>query len=256
MATIQVEVVQGQMSVSLHGIPAFPNDVFGLGIPECIGDAARPIWFDGTSPRWSRNAQGLWVQHGHRPDEMEYDLTVRPADDHVDLEIRLTNLSNRQWKRGMAFNCFNCGASSLRDNECLRHYVAERGRIRRLIKVPRVFGPRPTVQLYSVEGAPPGNEIPFVASFGATPTGVTLEGWMAIVSPDGKRLVAAASRPALFLFQNMEYSCIHSGPGFGSMDPGQTSTALTRLYFVQATLPEWHRRVRAEMGPAEAGLSM
>lgn len=247
MPAIQVDVIQGQMSAAVHSVPGFPGDRFGLGIPECIGDASAPVWFGRLTPEWRKSDEGPWVQHGEQPGELRYDLTVRPGDDHVDLEMRLTNLSSRQWKHGMAFNCFNCGGSSLRDNECLRHYVAERGRVRRLIQVPRVFGPRPTVQLYSVEGSPPGREVPFVANFAATPAGVTLEGWMAITSMDGKRLVAAASRPALFLFQNMEYSCIHSGPDFGAMAPGQTASALTRLYFVQASVAEWHKRVRAEM---------
>ena len=148
----------------------------------------------------------------------------------------------------MAFNCLQCGeAPSIRDHDCARHWVRAGGELKRLIELPRRFGPRPTVQLSSVEHQPPGAEIPFVAHCKATPD-IALEGWMAIASRDGKRLVAAASKPALFLFQNMEYSCIHSAAGFGPMEPGQTAEALTRLYFVEATLGEWHERMRGELG--------
>lgn len=248
MAAITIQTTPGQMGAVATDVPAFPGDHFALGIPECIGDAAAPIWFGGLAPTWSRSAEGLWVQRGERSAEMRYELTVRPFEDHIDLEISLTNLSPRLWQHGMAFNCFNCGASSLCDHECLRHWVGVGGSLTRLTQVPRTFGPRPAIQLYSVEGAPPGSEIPFVASFAATPSATVLEGWMAIVSADGGRLVATASRPTLFLFQNMEYSCIHSGPDFGPMVAGASARALTRLYFVEASLQDWYaKRFQREM---------
>jgi len=123
--------------------------------------------------------------------------------------------------------------------------VRTQGRFRRLVEIPRKYGPRPTVQLYSVEGAPDAKGIPFVAGFQATPD-VILQGWLAIQSHDGQRLVAVASRPTLFLFQNMEYSCIHASPGFGELGPGETGEALTRLYFVRSSVEEWHQRMQEE----------
>jgi hypothetical protein len=148
----------------------------------------------------------------------------------------------------MMFNCFQCGsAPALRDHDGQRHWVRTGGEFRRLIEVPRVCGPRPAIQLYSVEKAPPGRRIPFVAGFQATPD-VVLEGWMAIQSRDGKRLAATVSKPALFLFQNLEYSCIHSAADFGEVPPVQSAEALNRLYFVEASLADWYRRLRAELG--------
>ena len=117
----------------------------------------------------------------------------------------------------------------------------------RLAEVPRAFGPRPTIQLYSVANQPAGSEIPFVANFRETPPDLALEPWMAIASRDDKRLAAAVSVPGLFLFQNMEYSCIHAGAGFGRLEPGQSGDALTRLHFVEATVEEWYARMRREM---------
>ncbi|MCP3914472.1 MAG: hypothetical protein GY711_02820 [bacterium] len=116
-----------------------------------------------------------------------------------------------------------------------------------MIEVPRKFSTRPTVQSYSVEGAPPATDVPFAANFDATPD-VTWEGWLAIQSRDGDRILATASQPPLFLFQNMEYSCIHSSPGFGALNPGETGHAWTRLYFVRASLEEWYGRLRIDMG--------
>ena len=72
---------------------------------------------------------------------------------------------------------------------------------------------------------------------------------MAIVSRDGKRLIATASQPALYLFQNMEYSCIHSAQSLGALAPGEKGRALTRVYLVEAPLREWHARMKRELHP-------
>jgi hypothetical protein len=247
MARIRVEAAQGQMAAVLSDVPAFPGERFVLGFPEAIGDAARAVWYGDIKPQWRQTDDGAWESTGEMPGELRYRLLITPYEDHVDAVTTLTNCSDRVWRQGMAFNCFNCGSSVLRDNECLRHWVRVKGEFRRLVELPRVFSERPTVQLYNVEGAPPGAEIPFVPNFKATPADVIAEGWMAIVAPDGRRLAATVSKPALFLFQNMEYSCIHSAPSFGTLRPGQTAKALTRLYFVRSSLRAWYERMKGEM---------
>lgn len=247
MSNIRLRPTQGQMACLVSDIPAFPGDTFGLGFPEAIGDAAATMWAGKPRIEWRDAGDGAWTQHGSVPGELSYTITLTPAEDHVDAHLRLTNESKRDWAQSLAFNCLSAGGpASIRDHDCIRHWVGSAGRPRRLIEVPRKYGPRPTIQLYSVEGAPRGEDIPFVANFQATPDAV-LEGWIAIMARDGRRLVATASKPALFLFQNMEYSCIHASPGAGPIKAGGTGEALTRLYFVEASLEDWYRRVRAEM---------
>jgi hypothetical protein len=190
---------------------------------------------------WEERKHGAWFCTGRRVDELSYTLTVTPGDEVVEIHQCLTNESGRSWDQSLAFNCFNpVRAEAVQDHECLRHWVGKNGKITRLITQPRQFGPRPTIQFYSVNGAPPGQDVPFVDAFKATPADLTLEGWMAIQSIDGSRLIAIVSHPALFLFQNMEYSCIHSGAGFGPLAPGETGQAVTRLYFVESSLEAWY----------------
>jgi hypothetical protein len=198
---------------------AFPGEGFGIGFPEAIGDAARAHWPPGLTVDWRRTEDGRWEQIGRAEGELSYSLVVTPHEDCLDIHQTLTNESPRTWTQSLAFNCFQCGgAPSIRDHDCLRHWVGQEGKPARLAEVPRAFGPRPTIQLYSVEGAPPGSQIP------------------------------TASKPALFLFQNMEYSCIHAAASFGPLDPGQSGQALTRLYFVRASLEDWYARMRSELG--------
>jgi hypothetical protein len=242
------------MSCTLVDVPAFPGEGFGLGYPEAIGDVAAPYWFGSIKPTWEERPEGVWVSRGAQPGELSYTMTVTPGEDCVTAHFALKNESKRAWSNGMAFNCFQCGgAPSIRDHDCLRHWVRGGGRFLRLTEVPRVFGPRPAVQLYSVEGAPFGRDLPFVASFQSTPD-VVLEPWMAIRARDGERMVATVSQPGLFLFQNREYSCIHSGTGFGRVEPGQTAEALNRVYLLLATLEEWYERMRADLNrPGDEG---
>lgn len=235
------------MGAVITEAPAFPGDSFTLAVPEAIGDSARACWPPGMKIAWKPQDEGGWQCEGVFENELRYLFTVTTGEETVDVRLRLTNESGRDWKQSLSFNCFNCSASkALNDYECLRHWTRTRGQFRRLVELPRRFGPRPTIQLYSVEGAPKGRDIPFVANFDATPE-VTLENWLAIRSRDGRRLAAIVSRPALFLFQNMEYSCIHSASSLGALAPGQTGEAWLRLYFVESPLEEWHRRMRREM---------
>ena len=247
MGKIRFEGHQGQMGGSITEIPAFPNEGFGLGYPEAIGDAAQACWFGSIHPEWQEGGGGVWTCSGRKEGEVSYTMRITPREDVIDVHQTLTNESDRIWEQSLAFNCFQCGgAPSIRDHECVRHWVRTRAQFKRLVEVQRKFSARPAIQLYSVEGAPPGMEIPFVAGFQATPD-VVVEGWIAIQTRDKKRLVATVSKPALFLFQNMEYSCIHSAAGFGSLKAGETGEAVNKVYFVESSLENWYRRMTADL---------
>jgi hypothetical protein len=247
MSAIQIDGQNGSMVCFVSEIPAFPGETIAFGVPEAIGDVARSFWFGAINPTWEQS-DGCWLSRGEMPGELSYRLKVSAQADFVDVSIELRNESDTHWEHSHAFNCINAGSSiSLADHDCRRHWACAGGKLRRLIEIPRVFGPRPTIQLYSVEGAPKGAEIPFVARFASTPADTQLEGWLAIQSGDGKRLMATVSKPALYLFQNMEYSCIHSAPDLGALAPGETGSALTRVYFVESSVEEWHARMRGEL---------
>jgi len=245
--TLKIRGIPGVMSFHVSGAAAFPGATFQCGFPEAIGDAAKAVWYGHTTPpRWEERDAGVWHCAAEQEGELAYTMLVTPYEDYVHCALTVTNTSRRIWKQSLAFNCVNPGdAGDVRDHECRRHWVGHQGQLKRLIEIPRVFGPRPAIQLYSVEGAPLGKDIPFVANFKATPD-VVLEGWMAIQTNDEKRLLAVVSKPSLFLFQNMEYSCIHSAPGFGRLAPGETGRAWTRIYFLETSLEAWHNRVRSE----------
>ena len=247
MAKIELHPVEGAMEVHLTNVPGFMGDTFEAKFPESIGPTDKSRWFGIIQCTWDEKENGNWSGHGWVDGEIDYSIDLHIGDDYVDFIIRLTNMSNEKWSETHAFNCFsNRYAPSVRDIEGKRHWVRTRGEFKRLIEIPRVFGPRPALQLYSVEGAPAGKDIPFVAAFQSTPEDVAIEGWFAIQARDGKHMVAVASKPVLYTFQNREYSCIHSSPSFGALEPGESGSAITRVYFVESTVEEWYSRMKAE----------
>lgn len=246
MSKIQFHPLPNSMTGIVSESAVFPGEKFSLTLPEAIGDAAGACWQNGASFVWKESGNGDWRCEGKRDGELRYALDLTTTEEVVDVRLSLTNDSPRPWEDTLSFNCFNCaGSAALNDHECRRHWAGQSGKLRRLPELPRKIGPRPTVQLYSVEGATPGKRVPFVAGFEATPD-VTLENWLAIRSRDGKRLAAVASEPCLFLFQNMEYSCIHSASSFGALAPGATGAAHLRIYLVESDLPAWRDRMRAD----------
>lgn len=252
------------MNGHLSNVPFVPDGCISFTLPEAIGDVTDPVWFGSIAPEWTALEDGCWRSTARSTDELSYELTVTPGEDVVDVDIEITNESDRHWDRAFAFNCFKpCRFddpedptdetesfspgpfASVADFECVRHWTGVDGELCRLTELPRKFGPRPTIQLYDVDGAPDADSIPFVANFDATPDVVT-DGWLAIESPDSEYVVAIAADPTLFLFQNMEYSCIHSCPDFGALSPGETARARTRAYVAGTDLEGWYNRYRAE----------
>lgn len=236
-----------RMNSRITHVPGFGDDVFRLNFPEAIGSTNNRQIHTSIECSWEEQEPGTWKQTGRVEGMLEYTIDVSVHEDYVDFIQQLTNRSREAWEQTMAFNCFNNGsAPSVRDHECVRHWIRTEGEFKKLIEIPRVFGPRPALQLYNVEGAPPGREIPFVARFQSTPEDLTMEGWMVIRAGDDRHMVATVSKKALYTFQNREYSCIHSAPTFGSLRPGETGNAITRVYFVEASLEDWYVRMREE----------
>ncbi len=254
MDKIKFVAEKDKMSARIMNVPGFEGDVFELNFPESIGPTNYSRWFDIIQCSWQEHEDSNWSGRGWVEGEIEYTIDVEIHEDYVDFILRLTNKSDETWEETQAFNCVSARyAPSVRDHECKRHWVRTGGVLKTLIELPRVFGPRPALQLYSVESAPEGKNIPFVEAFHSTPEDVAIEGWMAIRARDGKHLLATVSKPALYTFQNREYSCIHSAPTFGALKPGETGTALTRVYFVEATVEEWYNRMKAEFETINPG---
>lgn len=241
------------MRAVLTDVESFPDGDFTFVFPEAIGCLDSQESYYGIEPVWERVSPDEWECRGAVEDELSYVMRITVADPLVTADIELRNESAERWRGSTAFNCFNpgswrstspgsavqSGVGDVSDYECTRHWVRSDGEFRRLVELPRTFGPRPTLQYYPLEGGP--NLDSFPEEMRARVSPATIEEWIAIESTDGDRVVAVRSEPAYAVFQNMEYSCIHSVSSFGSLSPGESATATTTVYFVEATVREWYR---------------
>ena len=247
MSGIKFSAETNEIVSWITNVPGFEGDRFKLTVPEAIGSVENGQWPNTIKCNFKQINDKKWKETGSVEGELEYSIDILIKDDYVDFIHKLTNKSKKVWNETFVFNCFDMKlAATIRDHGATRNWTRSNNEFKRLTELPRVFGTRPTLQLYSVEGRMKGKDIPFVNNFKSTPHDVAIEGWFAIQSKDGKRLVAAVSKPALFTFQNREYSCISSSPSFGKLKPNETGNAFVRLYFVESSLEDWYIRMVSE----------
>lgn len=251
----------GAVSATLSDVPAFPDDTYTLNVPEVIGDFSRPKFLsEEADPSWTRQSDDKWECRASVEDELSYVVRITPDADVVNIDFKLTNESDRLWEQSYATVCVNLGAhttagstsylrrfNEITDFECSRHWTGINGECRQLTQLPRAYGPRPTIQIYGVENESSVDFDPVESeTIERQIPDVEPEGWLAIEARDESGLVAVAAEPPFMLFQNSEYSCIHSDPGFGTLLPGETSTATTRIYLVTQDIEKWYSRYRQE----------
>lgn len=234
--------------LTIHS-PELPDEVISYSVPEAIGPADAVVW--GHVPPgpidavWSevgvvKHLAYSWQRAGHLA------IVVRAAasEEHVDVQIQLTNLSKRAWSQALAFCCCSPhGAPSLLDLDGDRTLLLMDDRWTPITVLPRKDSARPTLQVWYLRDGPRG--LPFAESFGATPP-VYPSGAIAVQGYGGKAtLLLTADRP-LLLFANQEYGCIHCCPGFGTIGPGETKLALQRIFLsTRSTLEQLEKRARA-----------
>ncbi|MFQ5808831.1 MAG: hypothetical protein ACE5JM_04340 [Armatimonadota bacterium] len=242
MPPIIIRPSQGQMNCSMQW-PLLPGEIFRLNIPEAIVNNDGGRWgVQEIKPRWQAGPDGQQSYDVEMAGGMRLQVRMVPFEDHVDINYEVTNLQKTPWTESLAFTCFNHGSvPSINDFELLRTYIWRKGKAYRLVDIERQFSTRPLVQLFGIEGARPWPEVDFVARFRASPR-EPCEPLIAIQSRDGRLVTGVAARPALFLFHNAEYSCIHSCPTFGPLKPNETGKALTRHYFLQGTIEDLRKR--------------
>ena len=246
MPRITIRPSQGQMNCSLEW-PVLPGQLFRLNLPEAIVNNEGGRWGVGEiKPSWVAGPDGQQSYEVEDPGGMRLKIRMEPFEDHVDIHYEVTNLQDKPWTESLAFTCFNHGAIySMNDFELVRTYIWRKGKAYRLADIERKFSTRPLVQLFGIEGARPWQEVDFVSKFQASPP-QPCEPLIAIQSRDGKYVTGVAAQPALFLFQNSEYSCIHSCPTFGALKPGETGRALTRHYFLEGDINDLRKRYDAD----------
>ena len=236
MSRLGIEIVQGTEIIKITN-----NDVFDgcltYRVPESIGETDGGIWTHDprtlVRPQWTPTLDGGWEYSWEREGLLRYSVRTELHEQYIDIHLTLQNLHNRTWENTYAFPCLKTHTSpQFLDYDGTRTFLRVDGEYVPITKLPRKDSPRPTLQFWYTdkEDRPLG----VVESFDASPDTYP-DGLIAVRSWDGRHLVVVTSDSPLFLFSNLEFSCVHSCPSFGRLEPGETGSALNRIYVLADT---------------------
>jgi hypothetical protein len=233
---LRIKAVQKTQALKIRSTE-FPTAVFTYTIPEAIGSTDGSIWCSSKrfniNPNWIRHQDESWSYSWEREGVLGYSVHASTGKDHVDVQIKLRNLSEEAWPESQAFSCYNPrGAPEFADFEGTRTFVLfEKGWIP-MTQVERKDHSRPTIQCFYLKDRP--HPLGFVENLGGAPN-VRPLGALAVRSYDGRHLTAVTSDRPLFLFHNLEFSCIHACPTFGALKAGEEGTAKHRVFICNET---------------------
>jgi len=236
----KIKLTPIQKSENLHIESAdFPGQLFNYHVPEAIGSTDPENTYFSTAdptpakPDWKPFADKGWRYTWTQAHLLAYTVEAVPGEDTIDVKITLKNLSGKTWPQSHAFPCCNFHkAASFSDFEGTRTFLLIDGEWKSLMQIQRKDSIRPLVQLFYVQGKP--RPLGCVERFEATPP-IYPQGIFAVRSYDSKSVIAVTADKPLYLFHNMEYSCIHCCPGFGSLKPGEQGTATNRVFIGKNT---------------------
>ena len=124
---------------------------------------------------------------------------------------------------------------------------------KRLSDTRRTIGHRPGIGVYFSEKMELDEEWPFISWFDATSEERTDGDYLVTLSESGNSYMAATSPNTLYLFNNLEFTCIHAAPTFGDIGPGESSTLTTRFYFSEGGLDDFLKRFSKDDKQTSAG---
>ncbi|MFO0982936.1 MAG: hypothetical protein U1E76_14595 [Planctomycetota bacterium] len=220
--------------------PEFAGEVFVYTVPEAIGPADDVTWAhvrpNEITPEWNRGSSDVLSYAWRRPGQFALAVQAAANHEHVDVQIKLSNISQRSWPVTLAFCCMAPrGAPSFVDFDGTRTEVLLDDAWQAITRLPRRDSPRPTVQLWYLQDGP--RKIPVVESFAATPACYPSGAIAVRARGGGAALMLTSDRP-LFLFSNLEYGCVHCCPGFGPLAPNESRVAVQRIFITSPATPE------------------
>ena len=238
---IIIQPVAGKMMCNAI-VPKLSGQVFGLGIPETIG-CREQMWLvnhPDVHIEWEVDGEtGVVSTSWTDGTTMTYAVRLIPDDDHVDIEMSITNLSNETWHDVFSFNCVSpARAPDLKDPKLVHTYMSVDGQPKLLSETSRIRGHMPTVGVY----LPYNHEqhVPlFAKAFEATSPNRTDASWLVAVSDSNNTYMATTTPDASFLFNNTELGCLHASPNFGTLAPGEKRTVVSRVYMAHGNLSDF-----------------
>ena len=173
------------------------------------------------------------------PEELETTVRIHCDTDFIDLDFDFINHSDRTWEMPVEV-CFQpLGAPNFRDHDGSRTYMLTDQGFKRTNEINHQVMERLWCQNYTLD-----------EKTGTSLIAPLVQGpLIAIVSRDHEWVISPVSMSGFpfRLFNNWEYSCIHSNPP-APVGPGEKRSVKKRLYFLKGGLETLVARFEADTG--------
>jgi hypothetical protein len=221
---------------------------WSIQFPEAIESAAGTIRAWPTiRPNWQRESPSAWgytwrptteyiqqvqalnlatpdgkPQYPRLISGAELQARISTDDQAVELSLTITNTGDQPLHRVRSDGgCFQARSDGFRDgDEVARSYISSGGRMTSMAGLPRTNSIR---CMYLIDPVRTKDE--FEWFWGRTEAVVDEPAMVGAVSRDGRRAVVLGYEQARDAMQNADnHHCLHSGPQFGELRPGQSVT--------------------------------
>ena len=216
-----------------------PGQTFGMCFPEnfTARNTEAFVGFWDTQIEWHFSDNLAEGSAASEQAELLLRVFQEPDERTVAWHMSFKNISDGALDGLAAFNCLQlCGAPLFQDLSMARTKVRDAaGNWCELSRIPKTTGRR-TIQFYPATGGIELDEHPWVRRFELTSKQTLSGNSIQVESVDGTwTLENAVHSPIAFFFNNWEphAGCIHVAPLFGSVLPGQESTARGTIRFTK-----------------------
>lgn len=225
-------------------VPAMGGSSFSFQVPEVVFSDRGAVFIGhkmrGSGWRVSPDASEAILDYSEAG-EAGVTGVVRVGADYVDYELTVINNGEQPLGSVVASSCLAAGGEPLfRDPEQRRTSVVIDEGWTPLSKVNRGEGVRNLYRKYRIAGTEYDRAHPALGMYEAVTK--AKNDLLAITSIDGEWTIAVAAEDGVMLMSNAEYSCIHSEPHFGAIEPRESAARRGRLYFMRGTLEDLEQR--------------
>ena len=249
-ARIALEPLPGRM-VIIATVPGLGGEQFNLVLPKTISCREMELVNDapGFAIHWDEpEADGTLRGGWDGAAAGSYALVLRPAHDHLDVQLTVTNRTRVTWTDTWAFTFMapRDPASSFVDPTRERILVPHGGGVASLARLDAPDGPRPEITFFLREGAGNPADQPFIHAMGQTSADRVDGDWMLLLNQAEDAWVAWSVPEAMFMFNHRGLSSIHVAPLLGDLAPGESATVELRAYFARGGREEALARIAAD----------
>jgi hypothetical protein len=218
-----------------------PGQKFELAVPELISDSKGDILPKGyPSPEWDIK-QDLARCSVETRGLVRMEAEIAFSDEHIDIVVTTTNLSNRVWDNVDLFASFAYGDAPLfNDPDLSNTYFPVGGDDWKSVR---------KLSAQNDLANAPDTLFPVFSDLWVdrrqqqdSPQPVS-QGAACVLSKHGNWVIGMTTQKRAYVYRNRRESCIHAIPALGALNPGETVKDVTGIHIFRGSFEDFNSRI-------------